>query len=62
MPNKKKFTPHEYECQECKGKMHSTYSGEYVRCNCGKSFVDETEYYARLGGNLMPKFLGEYKE
>lgn len=60
MPSKK-FTPHEYQCQFCGGKIHSTYPGEFVRCGCTKSFVDETEFYTRLGGDLMPKFLGEYK-
>lgn len=57
-----KFKPHEYECQECKNKIHSRFSGEFVRCPCGKSYVDETEYYTRLGGDKMPIFRGEYKE
>lgn len=59
---KRSFVPFEYECQECKDTIHSSYSGEFVTCSCGKSFVDQTEYYTRLGGDVVPICLGEYKQ
>jgi hypothetical protein len=50
----KKFTPHPYQCQDCNDIIQSTHSGEWVACKCGKSFVDETEYYVRVGSNAQP--------
>lgn len=48
----KEFEPQiEVICLKCATIIFSTYSGEFVRCECGACFVDETEYYHRLGGN-----------
>lgn len=61
MSERKSFQPSEYECLECKDKIHSSYPGEFVMCSCGKSFVDQTEYYTRCGG-LTVRYIGEYKK
>ena len=39
------------QCTHCDGMIHSSYSGEYVSCKCGKIGVDQTEYYTRVIGN-----------
>jgi len=46
------FNPSTYECDYCKDKLRSEKPGHFVECKCGRSFVDETEYYVRLGGSL----------
>jgi len=56
----KQFKPHEYQCPNCKDKIHSNYSGEYVSCQCGKCAVDETAHYIRMIGE-QSIYLGEYK-
>ena len=61
VPTSTSFIPHEYECPECKDRIHSSYSGEFVTCKCGSSSVDETYYYTRLIGNILPKYIGEYQ-
>lgn len=40
------------ECSTCKDRIFSRYSGEFVSCKCGESFVDQTPYYGRYGGNI----------
>ena len=39
------------QCTHCDDTIHSSYSGEYVSCKCGKIAVDQTEYYTRMIGN-----------
>lgn len=39
------------QCTHCDDMIHSSYSGEYVSCKCGKIGVDQTEYYTRVMGN-----------
>ena len=39
------------QCTHCDDMIHSSYSGEYVSCKCGKIGVDQTEYYTRIIGN-----------
>ena len=39
------------QCTHCDDMIHSSYSGEYVSCKCGKIGVDQTEYYTRMIGN-----------
>jgi hypothetical protein len=39
------------KCTHCDDTIHSSYSGEYVPCRCGKIGVDQTEYYTRIIGN-----------
>ena len=38
-------------CNKCCDTIHSSYSGEYVSCKCGKIGVDQTEHYTRMIGN-----------
>lgn len=44
------FNPELFQCGICEGKMKSSYPGQFSRCNCGKSFVDQTVHYGRFGG------------
>lgn len=39
------------QCTHCSARIHSSYSGEYVSCKCGKIGVDQTEYYTRIIGS-----------
>ena len=39
------------QCTNCDVIIHSSYSGEYVSCKCGKIGVDQTGYYTRIIGN-----------
>lgn len=48
-------------CPECKTKLQSTYSGEFVMCKCpAQCFVDQTAtkvgkvYFSRGGGHSFP--------
>ena len=50
----KKFEPELYFCGICNGKMKSAWQGQFVRCECGESFVDQTNYYYRWGGKATP--------
>ena len=49
-----KFKPIQYKCPDCGDVFASSHSGEWVACKCGKCFVDQTEYYIRVGGNAQP--------
>lgn len=46
------FKPSKWKCKSCLSVMHSKWSGQFVSCECGKSFVDITEYYMRGGGEI----------
>lgn len=37
-------------CAECLGVMESTHRHDFVRCSCGKSFLDGGDEYFRAGG------------
>lgn len=39
------------KCKHCGDIIESKYSGQFVRCSCGKIYIDETPYYCRIGGN-----------
>ena len=39
------------KCKHCGDIIESKYSGQFVQCSCGKIYIDETEYYCRVGGN-----------
>lgn len=39
------------QCTHCDDIIHSSYSGEYVSCKCGKIGVDQTEFYTKMVGN-----------
>lgn len=51
---KETFSPFVYVCQSCHQQIFSRFSGEFVQCECGKSYVDQTKYYIRVGGNAKP--------
>ncbi len=40
------------KCKYCGDIIESKYSGQWVQCSCGKIYIDETEYYCLIGGNL----------
>jgi hypothetical protein len=37
-------------CYECLGVMESRHRHDFVRCECGKSFLDGGDDYFRAGG------------
>lgn len=46
------WKPFKYLATCCNTTIWSEYSGQFKSCKCGKSFVDQTEYYVRLGGTV----------
>ena len=38
------------ECMLCKDIIQSKHQHDFVRCSCGKSFVDGGDKYLRCGG------------
>jgi hypothetical protein len=52
MKNKIEFKPNKYIAKCCKSILQSKYPGQFVSCSCGESFIDETEYYVRGGGDV----------
>lgn len=45
------FNPELFQCTSCLSIMKSSYPGQFVKCECGESFVDQTVHYGRYGGN-----------
>lgn len=39
-------------CKNCGDIIESDGRGKWVQCSCKKVYVDETEYYCRIGGNF----------
>lgn len=39
------------KCKHCGDIIESDGKGKFVQCSCGKIYIDETEYYCRVGGN-----------
>lgn len=39
------------QCTHCNVTIHSSYSGEYVSCTCGKIGIDQTDHCTRMIGN-----------
>ncbi len=61
----KRFEGHKFICVYCESIVQSKYPGQFIRCKCGKSFVDETHYYCRSGGEitlLMPLIFDQFME
>ena len=48
------FNPEKFECCRCQSVIVSKYPGQFVRCGCGASFVDQTYHYRRYGGLAQP--------
>jgi len=46
------FNPPTCQCTTCDTVLRSRWEGHFVRCECGESFVDQTRYYSRYGGNV----------
>lgn len=43
------------KCPDCGDKLQSKTPGEFVMCGCpSQCFVDQTEYYERVGGHSIP--------
>jgi CXCXC repeat len=49
---KKVFNPPTCQCKKCDTVLRSRWEGHFVRCECGESFVDQTRYYSRYGGEV----------
>ena len=50
---KQKWEPLTFICRDCGTKIKSEYPGHFSVCGCPKEdyiFIDQTEYYIRLGG------------
>lgn len=47
------FDPSKCQCKICESVIMSKYPGEFVRCKCGASFVDQTHHYGRYGGSVQ---------
>lgn len=47
------FNPILCQCRTCETKLQSATPGQFVSCECGDSFVDQTPYYSRWGGNAV---------
>ena len=39
-------------CKLCGDEIYSHSSGEFRACKCGAIFIDETEYYCRMGKDI----------
>jgi hypothetical protein len=44
------FKPELCQCEKCETLLQSKFPGQFVVCECGESFVDQTKYYSRYGG------------
>lgn len=40
------------KCLKCGDIIESNGRGKWVQCSCKKCYIDETEYYCRVGGDL----------
>lgn len=38
-------------CTHCKEIIEGDFKGTWKTCKCGKIYIDETQYYCRIGGN-----------
>ncbi len=48
-------------CTKCGDKLVSKYSGQFSMCSCNLVFVDQTPYYARIGGDPLEMTIEEIK-
>lgn len=48
------FNPELFQCTECGDAIRSAHQGQFIRCECGRCFVDQTKYYGRYGGPIAP--------
>ena len=48
-----KFNPkYKVECLSCGETIFSDYNGGFVTCSCQKCYIDETDGYCRVGGDI----------
>ena len=40
------------KCLKCGDEIQSDGYGKFVSCSCNSCYIDETEYYCRVGGDL----------
>ncbi len=45
--------PTKVQCPHCKDIVFSSYSGEFVSCSCGLTYIDETEFYLRTTADAI---------
>jgi hypothetical protein len=51
MPHGKgEWKPDTYLTECCRDMIWSARPGHFSTCKCGEAFVDQTEYYTRVGG------------
>lgn len=48
------WNPTRYRTECCDDIISSAWEGHFKQCSCGEAFVDETKYYTRLGGKVIP--------
>lgn len=48
------------KCKKCNTIIEGDKKGHLIWCKCGACFIDETPYYARIGGE--PEDIEEVKE
>ena len=39
------------KCLKCNDIIQSDGYGKFVQCSCGSCYIDETQYYCRVGGD-----------
>lgn len=63
MTDNKKLTKNTAQCNGCKDIIESKHRHDWVRCSCGKTFVDGGLDYARRGydGTVGYTELSEYE-
>lgn len=50
------------KCKVCGDILTGDGFGTFIKCSCGNSYIDETPYYCRIGGNPMPEQIREKEE
>ena len=40
------------KCLKCNDILEGDKKGTFIQCKCNSCFIDETEFYCRVGGNL----------
>lgn len=45
------------KCFKCGDIIESDGYGKFVQCSCGSCYIDETEYYCRVGGDFGQYFV-----
>ena len=52
--NQPEWKPYIYRCISCGDLIFSKYPGHFASCSCNKSYVDQTHFYTRAGGEAEP--------